>query len=254
MIKILATAIFAAEQTGKKVEKFEALSGLSVADQQLVWQCFNPYRVFNVRKYDWPKAFASDKIAGSTYDHSYEIFFKLLDQLNDRVLTGGAARNAVTAVLGLYTENTAKALARVLNKDLDCGAGRDTFEKIYPNLNIPRFDLMLAAKIEEKNEHRKKGDVALTEAILAKKYKLTFPLIAEAKYDGNRLVSFIEDGVVSYNSRSGKESGHLIGIFDAELALIEKGFGEPVVIDGEVLADSFQQTMHAKGSDRKSVV
>ena len=200
-MKTLADAIFAAEQTGKKAEKFDALSGLGADDQKLIWECFNPYRVFNVRKYDWPQAFADS-------DGSYNIFFELLDQLNDRTLTGNAARNAVTAVLGLYTENTAKALARVLNKDLDCGAGRDSFEKVYPNLNIPRFDLMLAAKIEEKNEHRKKGDVVLTEAVLAKKYKLTFPLIAESKYDGNRLVAFVEDGNVSYNSRSGKESSH----------------------------------------------
>jgi DNA ligase-1 len=107
---------------------------------------------------------------------------------------------------------------------------------------------MLAAKVEEKNEYRKKGDVVLTAEILAKKYKLTFPLIAESKYDGNRLVSFIEDENVTYNSRSGKESKHLIGLFDDELSLLEKEIGEPIVIDGEVLADSFQQTMNAKGS------
>src|SRR5574343_137434 len=158
-MKTFANAIFTAEQTSKRVEKFEALSGLGELEQKLIWECFNPYRVFNVRKYEWPKAFFD-------VDGHYNIFFTLLDQLADRTLTGNAARNAITAVLGLYTEPTAKALARVLNKDLECGAGRDSFEKIYPDLNIPRFDIMLAGKIDEKAE----GKNALTVEILRDKY------------------------------------------------------------------------------------
>jgi len=237
MSKSFADAILTAENITTKKEKFEALSGLSQVDLLLVKECFNPYRVFNVRKYDCPQAFAS-------VDPSYDQFLNLLELLATRVLTGNAARSAVTAALGKYTERTAGVLARVLNKDLECGASGETFEKIYPELNVPRFNIMLAAKIEEKAE----GKDALTVEILAKKYKLTFPVMTDAKYDGNRLVAIIENGDVKYLSRSGKPSDYCTGIFDEELVKIEAHCGEPMVIDGEVLASSFQETMNAKGS------
>ena len=231
-----ATAIFAAEAISTKKEKFAALSGFGPAEKKLLWETFNTFRVFGIRQYDWPKVFAS-------VDPSYDQFFELLDNLADRTLTGNAARLAVTGTLSQYTEKTAKALARVLNKDLDCGANRDSFLKIYPDLNIPQFALMLAGKIEENAK-------TLTTKILAEKYGLVFPVIAESKYDGNRLLAMVNrrDRTVEYLSRSGKPSDHCAGLFDAELLAMADAVGRSIVVDGEVLADSFQQTMNAKGS------
>jgi len=65
-----------------------------------------------------------------------------------------------------------------------------------------------------------------------------------------RLAAFVNQGEVKYVSRSGKPSDHLVGLFDAELVKLEEKVGEPIVVDGEVLASSFQETMNAKGSDR----
>lgn len=231
-----ATAIFNAEQISTKAEKFKALSGFGPAEKKLLWETFNTFRVFGIRQYDWPTAFAA-------VDPSYDQFFNLLDLLADRTLTGSAARNAVTAVLSQYTEITAKALRRVLNKDLDCGANRDSFLKIYPDLNIPKFELMLAGKIEENAK-------TLTAKILAEKYGLVFPVIAEAKYDGNRLLAMVDlkARTVQYLSRSGKPSDHCAGLFDDELLKMADHVGVSIVVDGEVLANSFQETMNAKGS------
>lgn len=251
-----ADAILTAEKISTKKEKFAVLSGFGHVEQRLLCETFNTYRVFGVRQYNWPQAFAS-------VDPSYDFFFSLLDQLalnpvtKTRQLSGDAARATVTAVLGMYTEKTAKVLARVLNKDLECGANRDSFLKIYPALNIPQFGLMLAAKIEEiaveTAASKKQKKVVLTPEILYKKYGMRLdsnnPVLAEAKYDGNRLLAKIINGNVEYLARSGKASDYCTGLFDAELAKLEAIVGEPIVVDGEVLGKSFQDTMNAKGSD-----
>ncbi len=237
----LPQAVLAAEKIGTKAIKHDLLKGLDAESQKLVWYTFNPFLVYNIRKWPAPKAFASQ-------DPSFGPFMALLDDLANRKVTGNAAKAAVTATLGLYTEPTVKILERVLNKDLKCGASGDTFRKLYPHLAIPEFNIMLAAKIEEKAIALKKSDKLLTGDILAKKYGLTFPFIAEAKYDGNRLIAFVSNGKVQYLSRSGKDSDHLIGLFDVELAKMEADIGQPIVVDGEVLGGSFLETVEAKKS------
>src|ERR1035437_6229843 len=183
-MSLFATAILTAEKISTKAEKFKALSGFGPDERKLLWETFNAFRVFGIRQYDWPTVFANHDPVSRTAS-VYEPFLHLLDLLANRVLTGSAAKKAVTATLSLYTEHTALALRRVLNKDLDCGANRDSFLKIYPDLNIPKFELMLAGKIEENAK-------TLTTQILANKYGLKFPVIAEAKYDGNRLLAKVD--------------------------------------------------------------
>lgn len=244
MTKTLADAIFTAEKTTKKNEIAAAISGLTGQEKNILWHALNPFRVYNIRKYDWPQAFASN-------DPSYyDSFIPLLDKLDKRELTGNAARAAVTAVLGTFTERTAKALARVIDKDLKCGANRDSFEKIYPDLSIPKFELMLAGKITEAAVATKHNPTVLTAEILRDKYGMTFPVQAEAKYDGRRAVCIVKDGSVTYLSRSGLEQDFMKGVFDDELAQLEKTAGNPIVVDGEVLSDlGFQATSKAIGGD-----
>lgn len=238
-MSLFATTIFAAETISTRKEKFEALSGFGPAEKKLLWETFNPYRVFGVRQYEFPRTNAAT-------DPSFNQFFELLDLLADRTLTGNAARQAITGTLSQYTEKTARALVRVLNKDLECGAGRESFEKIYPDLSIPKFELMLAGKIEENAK-------TLTTDILAKKYGLKFPVMAESKYDGNRLLAVVKrkpSGLwdIEFLSRSGKPSTQYNqGIVDELIELAEYVNGE-IVVDGEILARSFQETMNAKGS------
>ena len=219
-MKTFVQAIKQAEKFSTKKEKFAALTGMDEIGQRLVREALDPFRVFGVRQYEPPKYF-------NTEDKHFDCFFLLLDDLHSRKLTGNAARDAVTATLGLFTKDTAKYLARVINKDLDCGANQSTFNKIYPGL-VPNFEVMLASKIDEK-------------------YKWEFPCIAEAKYDGTRLIAVCENGVVEYFSRSGKPSDFCNGLFDEELAKIEARLGAPVVVDGEALASNFTETLNAKG-------
>jgi DNA ligase-1 len=244
--KTFADAILEAEQHSKQAPKFAALAGMAGDDLKLVVEALNPYRVFNVKKFDWPQAFANT-------DDTYARFFDLLNQLHDRTLSGNAARAAIPAVLGCFTERTAKVLARVLLKDLKCGATSSTFEKIYPGLSIPKFELMGAEKMDAK-------------------YKWIFPCIGEAKYDGTRLIAIIKSdatsvaakpqGVlfdddttptstrsVTYWSRGGRQVEQFAGIFDAELIKMADELGRDIIVDGEALASSFQETVKAKGSE-----
>lgn len=250
MTKTISDAIYTAEITRKKNDIISAISGLVGQEKDIIWHALNPFRVYNVRKYDRPTAFANSDPAYS------ERFIPLLDQLDGRVITGNAARAAVTAVLGTFTERTAAILARVLNKDFKCGANRDTFESVYRDLCIPSFELMLAGKIEEASIATKHNPTILTAQILRDKYGMTFPLQAEAKYDGRRAVCIVKDGEVTYLSRSGLQQDFMTGVFDDELAQLERTAGKPIVVDGEVLSDlGFQATSKSIGftSDRTAL-
>jgi ATP-dependent DNA ligase len=238
-MSLFANAIFSAEKISTRNEKFKALSGFGPAEKKLLWETFNPFRVFGVRQYEFPRTNAA-------VDPSFDQFFALLDLLATRKLTGNIARDAVTLTLSKYTELTARALARVLNKDLECGASRESFEKIYPDLTIPKFELMLAGKIDENAK-------TLTTEILAKKYGLVFPVIAESKYDGNRLLAVVKRKVgglwdIEFLSRSGKPSTQYNEAIVDELIALAEHVKQEIVVDGEILARSFQETMNAKGS------
>ena len=234
MPKSFADAILTAEQVSTKVEKHQALSGLDEDGVRLLLETENPYRVFGIRKWDKPQVYANS-------DVSFLQFFNLLDKLNDRTLTGNAAKVAVTATLGRYTERTASILERVLKKDLKCGANGSTFEKVYPSLEIPGFELMLCEKIE--HTKNAKGEIVYP------KYKWQFPCMGEVKYDGMRLIAKVCNGEVEYLSRSGKSADQWNGLFDDELVKLEKIFGEPIIVDGEALADGgMGATAKAKGS------
>ena len=219
MSKSFADAIAECELASTKKEKFEALSGIDFSEQRLIWEAFNPYRMFHVKQWEEPDSYSDE-------DPSICVFYSLLDDLASLRITGNAAREAVTETLGKYTEFTAGYLARVLRKDLDCGAARKTFEAVYSKLRIPKFELMLAKKIDDPERD------------------IRFPCWAEVKYDGLRVVAFVGKKSVMYYTRKGKPAEFLEGVFDAEIL----GKCKDVVLDGEVIGSSFSDAMQAKGS------
>lgn len=163
-------------------------------------------------------------------ENNPECFLRLLEDLHNRELTGNAAIEAVTTTLSLYTEETAKYLARIINKDLKAGFSEVTLNKIYSNL-VPTFECMLAQKMDEKFDWN------------------SCPWIVEAKYDGMRVIATCRNGFVTYYSRSGKVIGHLQGLFDEDIIKIGKKLNMGIVIDGEVLGASFSETMSARGEE-----
>jgi len=242
MSKPFADAILTAEQHSTHKEKHAALSGMDSNGVRLVVEALNPYRRFHVKKFDKPVAYA-------TVDADLGEFFKLLDQLHARTITGNAARAAVTAVLGLFTQRTAAVLERVLIKDLDCGASSTTFEKLYPGLKVPCHNLGLAvnqdtvADVFDVMQPNAKGVWKPTGA--RKDH-----LIAEVKYDGHRGNLLVENGGVTPLSRGGRVIESWEGRWDAELAELEKMLGYPFVLDGEAMGADFRSTSKSRGKDK----
>ena len=216
-------AVRAAEITSKKSGKIKALEGITDIAKQFFVEALDPGRVFNVKKVTLPDNYADNNI------DSCAIFMGLLDRLHNREITGNKARDIITTVLGMYTEDTAKYLVRVLKKDLLAGLLAKTVNEAHPNL-IPLFEVMLATKLES-NFNWCGG-----------------PWQVEHKYDGVRTLAICKGGVTTYFSRSGKPATFLTGIFDEELAILEQQIGRPIVVDSEVMGDSFVKTIKAKGS------
>lgn len=219
----------AATGAGTKKTIMAALSTADEIAQRLIKEAQDPYRVFGVRKYELPATYTNHSETADP-DEDYEIFFTLLDDLACRALTGNDAREAVTQVLSLFSEEEARYLTRVFDKDLKAGFSADTVKKIFPGL-VPTFEVMLADKCETPEDFET---------------AITFPCQADFKYDGERTIAVVKKHEVIYYSRSGKEATHVAGLFDAELFRIRDLLGYDYVLDGERYASNFTETMNAK--------
>ena len=69
--------------------------------------------------------------------------FELLDDLNDRKITGNAARMIVEKYIKSLTPNDAKIFSMILDRSLDIGLGLKSINRTLGNI-IPSYDVMLA--------------------------------------------------------------------------------------------------------------
>jgi hypothetical protein len=211
--------------TASALEKGAILSASSPFVRRALRECYNPYRVFNVKKVPDPESY-------SAQDADPEEFFQLLDDLHARRVTGNAARTRISEVLGLYTQSTVDVLRDIIRKDLDCGVNTLMINKAVPGL-VPAFDLMLAGKIEVPSDIESR----------VKEY----PVDVEVKLDGERCPVMVRPGQpVQYFTKSGLPVFKLQGVFDAEMEALAQG--EAVVFDCEQMADTgFSGVAKAKG-------
>lgn len=223
--------------TGSDAVKQEAIGNLCEDGKRMMVEMFSIFRVFGVKKYDQPASFAST-------DESAGVFFKLLDNLHERRLTGNAARAAVTDTLSQYTEQTAKYLARVLDKDAKAGFSESTVNKVFPGL-VPVFKAMKGEKIEDKKKKGKDGRI--TSEPFDFKKKIGFPCRAEIKHDGLRSIVFSGNPVL-YFSYEGRLQDQWNGLFDDEVNALAAAHGGPIIVDAEVEGKNFLETIRAKKS------
>ena len=260
-MKSFVDALHYAQQqsgAGSKSRIQDAFSKLTPSGWRLVWETLNPYRVFNVRKYDWPKEF-------SNVDAPDTVFFNLLDRLANRDITGNAARSEVTKVMSLCTEETANALRYVLLKDLKAGISNETLNKIHFGDKTPMFETINAAGFEAIPIYSLQLAEKMPKPTDKKQFDWNRALIIDSKLDGQRNNANVQvacglNSVVHY-ARSGQISEQYEELFDKELIAfvneVNKRLGyDPDtnwVVDGETKASSFQETMNAKRkSDTKA--
>ena len=137
-----------------------------------------------------------------------------LGDLSNRVVTGNAAIDRLTAILEAVCGTESEVIERIIKKDLKCGASESTANKIWPGL-IHEFPCMLCTPFDEK---------------VIKKFN--FPAYAQLKMDGMRFNAIVKDGKVEFRSRNGKEID-LLGYLEEEFIAMARG--QNLVFDGELL-------------------
>lgn len=217
-----------AKGNGSKQVIKDALATLDETGQRLFKLALDPFLVLGVKKFDMPT------LSAKTMDsqHDFEPFFKLIDQLSKRELTGNAAREAVTKTLIPFNAQTQEYLARIIQKDLKAGFSADTWNKVHPYNPVYIFEVQLADTCDSQEEFDK---------------HIKFPALGEIKLDGERNICIVTEDIV-YHSRNGKVAEHMSGLFDEELFRIRDYLGYDFILDGERMAAGYIETINAKKS------
>ena len=157
---------------------------------------------------------------------SWDNFVELSTKLQNRELTGHAARDAIELAMSVATtEQWNGFYRRILIKDLRCGVSEKTVNKVAPG-TVPVFTCSLA---HDSAKHEKK--------MVGKKQ-------IEIKLDGVRVITIIRGDKVEMFSRNGKQFhnfGHIIE--EIEAVIKDHPVPYPLVLDGEVMSANFQDLM-----------
>ena len=143
------------------------------------------------------------------------ILYDVVETLHNRRLTGNAAKEYIYDMLSILSEDDAKVLTMIINRDLDCKTGTAIINKVWAGA-IPEMPCMLASKMDEK----------AAKTIVEKNNGY----IVQLKCDGGRAMAVVNNkGGVEFLSRNGKPL-NMHGLFDS---LLEQFPG--YVFDGELL-------------------
>lgn len=137
-----------------------------------------------------------------------------LNDLADRKVTGNKAIEFLSNILSSVSARDAFVIECIIKKDLGCGVGIPTINKIWKDL-IPTFDIMLCSPMNEK--------------LLD---KMKYPAMAQLKMDGLRCNVVVVGNTVTFYSRNGK-TFDLLGNLEKEFIAAARGID--CVFDGELL-------------------
>ena len=152
---------------------------------------------------------------------NWDDFEQLALDLEERVLTGHAARDAILVAMAKATqEEWNDWYRRILIKDLRCGVSEKTVNKVAPG-TVPIFGCMLA---HDGAKHPK---------------KIAGQCLIEYKYDGVRVIAIVQNGSATLYSRNGKVLSNFPHIEEA----LSKPQYNDTVFDGEVMSEDFQTLM-----------
>lgn len=153
--------------------------------------------------------FKDDELNFGSMRELGNVAISILVALKNRTLTGYSARERVND----YCMINGDTLKFICNKNIQCGISVTSINKVFPGL-IPQFKVQLA-----------KAEKDLS--------KLKFPLLAQLKYDGVRIVIIWNGDSVVFKTRNGREiflpyiSRRLKDNFEEIVA-------QPCIIDTEV--------------------
>ena len=177
---------------------------------------------------------------------TFNNFIELTNRLRKRELTGNAARDAISeAALSCHGPTWNFFYRRILRKDLQCGCTDTLINKVLnrlakngsdpeaESLIIPIFECQLA---KDSKDHIK---------------KLTGKKLCDIKLDGVRLLTELnkETGLVTQYSRDGLPMENFTHIANSLKPLLDI-IPESLMLDGEVVGNSFQELMTQLNRDK----
>ena len=195
---------------------------------ELLDASLNFFRKFHINKFKMPTNVVTQEI------DLHDDFMSLLSRLENREITGNAAKSEVEELFEMCSPRQRDWYAKVLRKDLKIGVSDETAAKYF---NIPTFDVMLATD----GKKCKKLDSIIAAGVY------TSP-----KFDGYRCLAVIDNGEVTLFSRNGS----IFTNFPSIAASLANSFaGKSCVLDGEIMSDDFQAMQQsAFASKRGSTV
>lgn len=192
------------ENTSARLEKeelIEEFAKLELGKFAIQW-AYDPFITFGIR----PAKREIGSGAKPSVSLRPALIKTLLENLAKRNLTGNAAEREIYEVMNILTDDGAEILFRILSKDLKCGVGVSTLNKVVPGV-VPTFCVMRAHPYEEKRIK-------------------TWPQIIEPKMDGFRYTFIARNGGAGFFTRSGKPAPAVDHLIAAMLKVAEKAFYE----------------------------
>ena len=193
--------------------------------------CYNPFITFGIKQIP-----STVGIVGA--ENPWHDLFTLTDELNDRTLSGHAARDAVAELsLRFNSDEWNDFVAPILRRDMRSGISEKTVNKIVKGteFEIPMFGCQLATNCEGRPEMR--GIKRLEPKLDGVRVLIfvTFP-----DYGNTRVVCYSRNGKVFENFRHIEEQieANAFALVNAMPARVS-GF----VLDGEIVGESFQALM-----------
>lgn len=215
----------------KVIEKALMAAKLGSTNAQcFLFNCYlayNPFYTYNIKQVP-----ETSGLEGKL--NHWPQFWALCEALRTRSITGNAMRRAVEKCSEDFdSEEWNMVCRRVLIKDLRCGISEKTINKIVGKTDwrIPTFGCQLATD-SDSHPNKMQGEVRV-----------------EPKLDGVRVLAFVDmHNTVTLYSRNGKVFENFTVIEDVltkHASAIKNVLmtGQGVVLDGEIVAESFQALM-----------
>lgn len=184
--------------------------------EQIFADTYDKSRNYYVKKYN--REYETMFSEGLTIDANYDVFHNMLNQLNDRTVTGDAAVALVEDTIAQYVHNEREILHLIMDRNLKIGVGMDSFNKVG-GANIDKFEVALAYNLDKvKNVNPIDGTY-----------------YASRKLDGVRCVAIVDNEAqtVQFFSRQGKEFTSIDNIKPVLLNMCDDYLGK-FVFDGEL--------------------
>jgi len=207
-------------------------------------KCYNPFVVFGVKAVPISNTDPEIPVPILEFNETYETVLK---ELETRVITGNAARDALLRLVAQINKDEWNSFyGPVLKKDLRAGISRITFNKILKGTEyeIPEFSCQLASSSDARPEMQGVKRIS-------------------TKLDGNRLLLFVfsksgapETIAYSRNGKVFENFKHIENQIRLQYDTLRANSKYPsmlgrngFVLDGEIMSENFQALM--KQSRRK---